>query len=141
MKSLTLFLLLITAICFSCEQQNSNTNTVDQTPKNNTQDETQKKQSQDEALIRATIGSYFEGWMTGDTSKIGAAMHATCQLKNIKEDKVIIFDRATYLGFFKPRPRRENSSGKIIAIDITETIASAKCEIDTQKDYTQIIST
>jgi len=76
---------------------------------------------------------YFEGWMTGNTTKIGSAMHTTCQLKNIKDDGVIIFDRATYLGFFKPRPRRENSGGKIIDIDITGDIAAAKCKIDTPK--------
>ncbi len=132
MKSTTLFLVLIAAICFSCEQTSEKT-TAAKTTKDNTQNISQKNNPQDEALIRTTIGNYFEGWMTGDTSKIGSAMHATCQLKNIKEDKVIIFDRATYLGFFSPRPRRENSGGKIIAIDITGTIASAKCEIDTPK--------
>ena len=45
---------------------------------------------------------------------------------------MIIFDRATYLGFFKPRPRRENAGGEIISINITEDIASAKCEIHTK---------
>jgi len=59
--------------------------------------------SENEQKIRTTINTYFEGWMTGDTSKLGRAMHRTCQLKNIKDDDVIIFDRATYLGFFKPR--------------------------------------
>lgn len=87
--------------------------------------------------IRETIGQYFEGWMTGDTTKLGYAMHSTCKLKNIKDDAVIVYDRATYLGFFKPRPRRENSGGRIVDINITGPIASAKCEIETpQRLYT-----
>jgi len=88
-------------------------------------------QTDEKALITNTIETYFEGWMTGDTSKLGEAMHATCQLKNVKDDTVLVFDRATYLGFFKLRPRRKNSGGKIIEIDVTGNIASAKCEIET----------
>jgi len=84
-------------------------------------------------LIENTIEMYFEGWMTGDTTKIGKAMHATCHLKNIKDEEVLVFDRSTYLGFFKPRPRRENSGGRVVKVDITGNIASAKCEIDTPK--------
>lgn len=120
MKLITFFLLLMSLVLFSCEQKKLPQQTYLNNP-------------QDEALIRSTIGNYFEGWMTGDTTKIGSAMHATCQLKNIKDGGVIIFDRATYLGFFKPRPRRENSGGKIIDINITGNIASAKCEIDTPR--------
>jgi len=67
----------------------------------------------EEALIKQTIETYFEGWMTGDTTKLGKAMHATCQLKNVKDNEVLIFDRATYLGFFKPRERRKNAGGRI----------------------------
>lgn len=94
-------------------------------------------QNEEKALITNTIETYFEGWMTGDTTLLGKAMHATCQLKNVKDNKVLEFDRATYLGFFKPRPRRENSGGKIIEIDVTGNIASAKLEIETpQRLYT-----
>jgi hypothetical protein len=82
--------------------------------------------------ITQTIEMYFEGWMIGDTTLLGKAMHRTCKLKNIKDDDVIIFDRATYLGFFKPRSRRENAGGKIVFINITDDIASAKCEIHTK---------
>ena len=95
--------------------------------------ENMDKNRSDLALIEKTINLYFEGWMTGDTSKIGTAMHATCQLKNIKEGEVVIYDRSTYLGFFKPRPRRENAGGKIIQVDITGPIAAAKIEINTPK--------
>lgn len=85
----------------------------------------------DISKITETIDMYFEGWMTGDTTLLGTAMHRTCQLKNIKDDDVIIFDRATYLGFFKPRPRRQNAGGKIVSINVTDDIAAAKCEIHT----------
>ena len=88
-------------------------------------------QIDEKALITSTIETYFEGWMTGDTTKLGAAMHATCQLKNLKDDKVLIFDRATYLGFFDLRPRRKNSGGRIVDINVTGNIAAAKCEIET----------
>lgn len=88
-------------------------------------------QTDEKALITNTIETYFEGWMNGDTTKLGEAMHPTCQLKNVKDDEVLLFSRSTYLGFFKPRPRRENSGGKIIEIDVTGNIASAKCEIET----------
>ncbi len=85
-------------------------------------------------LIKQTIGMYFDGWMTRDTSKLGQAMHATCQLKNVKDDAVIIYPRAKYLSFFKPgSPKRVDSGGKILKIDITGNIGSAKCQIDTPK--------
>lgn len=96
------------------------------------QETTDKKQN-DEELIKETIGLYFEGWMTGDTTKIGMAMHSTCHLKFIKNEKVTMFNRGEYLSLFKPRPRRENSEGSIVSINITRTAAAAKCKIDTPK--------
>ena len=41
---------------------------------------------------------------------------------------------AEYLSRFKPRPRPEGLTTRIVALDITENIASAKTEIDTGKD-------
>jgi len=87
----------------------------------------------DKRLIEEKINMYFEGWLTGDSNLLGKAMHSTCQLKNIKEDDVIIIDRPTYLGFFSPRPRRKNAGGKILNIDITGPIGSAKIELETQE--------
>lgn len=85
----------------------------------------------EKVLINQTIDMYFEGWMTGDTTLLGKAMHSTCQLKNVKDEKVLIFDRARYLSFFKPRPRRENAGGRVVSIDVTNNIAAAKCKIHT----------
>jgi len=55
---------------------------------------------ENEALIIETIEMYFDGWLTGDTLKLGRAMHTTCKLKNIKDEEVLVFDRAKYLSFF-----------------------------------------
>jgi len=87
----------------------------------------------EKAEIEKTIEMYFDGWLTGDTTKIGTAMHRTCQLKNIKEEDVVIYNRSTYLSFFKPRPKLENAGGKILSIDITGPIASSKVELETPK--------
>lgn len=85
----------------------------------------------EKVLINQTIDMYFEGWMTGDTTLLGKAMHSTCQLKNVKDEKVLVFDRAKYLSFFSPRPRRENAGGKVLQIDVTRNVAAAKCRIHT----------
>ena len=36
---------------------------------------------EDKKAIEATIENYFEGWLTGDTTLIGSAMHPSCHLK------------------------------------------------------------
>jgi hypothetical protein len=87
-------------------------------------------QQYEKNLITQTIETYFDGWITGDTLKIGKVMHSSCNLKNIKEDQVVVIDRKSYLSRFKLRPKLENSFGRIITIDITGTIAAAKCEIE-----------
>jgi CubicO group peptidase (beta-lactamase class C family) len=92
---------------------------------------TLKAQKQDEDLIKQTIETYFDGWMTGDTMKLGKAMHSTCNLKNIKDNQVLVIERKNYLSRFKLRPKLENAFGRIIAINIVGKIASAKCEIET----------
>jgi hypothetical protein len=87
-------------------------------------------QQQDKELIKQTIETYFDGWMTGDSMKLGKVMHSTCNLKTIKDSQVVAIDRKSYLSRFKLRPKLENSFGRIISIDITGKIASAKCEIE-----------
>lgn len=84
--------------------------------------------------VQTTIGHYFEGWATGDTGKIGKAMHSTCHLKSFRDGKFNDMSRTEYLSRFKPRPRPEGLTTRIVALDITENIASAKTEIDTGKD-------
>jgi hypothetical protein len=85
-------------------------------------------------LIEKTIQRYFDGWATGDTTKLGQAMHASCHLKNFRDGKFIEFTRAQYLNLFKPRERSKNLSTNIVSVDITNNMGSAKVEISTEKD-------
>ncbi len=89
--------------------------------------------SEDELAIEDVIQNYFDGWLTGDTTLVGSAMHSTCYLKFIKDGKVDFRNRTQYLSGFKPRPRLENAEGRIISIDITRTAAEAKIELETEQ--------
>ena len=60
-------------------------------------------QTDDKSQIETRIKDlYFEGWMTGDTAKIGKAMHATCHLKYFRDSTFSDISRADYLSRFKP---------------------------------------
>lgn len=84
--------------------------------------------------IETTIGWYFDGWGTGDTAKLGKAMHSTCHLKSFMNGKFTDMTRAEYLSRFKPRPKPDSLFTRIVSVDITGNIAGAKTEIDTGKD-------
>ncbi|MEM6321962.1 MAG: nuclear transport factor 2 family protein [Bacteroidota bacterium] len=114
----SLILLLFTFLLFSCAT--------------NQKSSIGQNDLQEEALVRQTIELYFDGWRNCQSEKIGQAMHTTCQLKNIKADGidgVAVYDRETYLGFIKPAPPRAAKT-RILYIDITREIASAKCQIE-----------
>ncbi len=87
-------------------------------------------QQSDQELITKAVETYFDGWMTGDTTKIGQVMHTSCKLKMIRDAEFLVIDRNSYLGRFKPRPALEGGSGRIISVDVTGNIASVKCEIE-----------
>jgi aldose sugar dehydrogenase len=99
----------------------------------------------EKALASQTIQLYFDGWGTGDTTKVGKAMHSSCHLKYYRDGKWVDVDRNSYLSGFKPRERDKNLVTRIVLLDITENIASAKTEIDTGKflftDYFNLIKT
>jgi aldose sugar dehydrogenase len=84
--------------------------------------------------IQTTINFYFDGWATGDTTKIGKAMHATCHLKFYRENVFTDMSRNEYLSRFKPKERLASLITRVVSVDITENIASAKVEIVTEKD-------
>lgn len=88
----------------------------------------------DRQLIENTIQLYFDGWATGDTVKLGKAMHASCRLKNYSEGKFTEFSRARYISLFKPRERPKNLQTRIVTLDITNNMGSAKVEISTERD-------
>jgi len=85
-------------------------------------------------LIENTIQQYFDGWATGDTVKLGKAMHESCYLKNYREGKFTLFSKAQYLNLFKPHQRPANLATRVVSVDITDNMGSAKVEISTEKD-------
>lgn len=84
--------------------------------------------------MEATIQLYFDGWATGDTSKLGKAMHSSCHLKNVRDGKFVQFSKEQYISLFKPRPRPAKLDTRIVALDITNNMGSAKVEISTERD-------
>jgi aldose sugar dehydrogenase len=88
----------------------------------------------EKSQVETTIQLYFDGWATGDTSKAGKAMHATCHLKFFRDGQFSDISRPDYLARFKPRERDPNLVTRIVLLDITDNIAGAKTEIDTGKD-------
>jgi aldose sugar dehydrogenase len=100
-------------------------------------------QTNEKALVENTIQLYFDGWMTGDTSKVGKAMHSTCHLKVYRDNVFRDISRTQYLSGFKPHPKEDGTFGRIKFIDFTGNIASAKCELETPKaiftDYFNLI--
>lgn len=95
--------------------------------------------------IQTTISFYFDGWGTGDTTKLGKAMHATCHLKSFADGVFNDIPRADYLSRFKPRTRPATLVTRIVSIDVTGNIAGAKTEIITETmvftDYFNLIRT
>ena len=59
----------------------------------------------DRQQAEEVINTYFDGWATGDTTKIGRAMHRSCHLKNFRDGKFIDFNRTQYLSGFRLRQR------------------------------------
>ncbi len=94
--------------------------------------QSEKPKSDDYAAIESVIQNYFDGWLTGDTTLVGSAMHSSCNLKFVREGKIDIRTRSRYLSGFQPRPRLQNAEGRIISIDITRTAAEAKIELETE---------
>lgn len=88
------------------------------------------KPSVDQIAIEGVLQNYFDGWLTGDTTLVGSAMHKSCHLKFVRNDTVRMRNRTQYLSGFKPRPRLQNAEGRILSIDITRTAAEAKIELE-----------
>ncbi len=91
-----------------------------------------ENRSADHLAIENVIQNYFDGWLTGDTTLVGSAMHHSCHLKFVRNGKVDMRNRTQYLSGFKPRPRLPDAEGRIISMDITRTAAEAKVELETK---------
>ncbi|SOE23421.1 Glucose/arabinose dehydrogenase, beta-propeller fold [Spirosomataceae bacterium TFI 002] len=96
-------------------------------------------------LIENTIQLYFDGWATGDTSKLSEAMHVSCQLKNYRDGEFFEFSKNKYLSFFQLHERTKNLETRIVSVDITNNMGSAKVEISTASslftDYFNLMKT
>lgn len=88
----------------------------------------------DRQQAEEVIQTYFDGWATGDTTKIGRAMHRSCHLKNFRDGKFIDFNRTQYLSGFRLRQRPAGLTTRIVSLDITAGIGAAKTEIVTERD-------
>ncbi len=84
--------------------------------------------------IETTVNWYFDGWATGDSTKVGRAMHSTCHLKFFRDGKFSDITRADYLSRFKLHARPDSLITRIASIDLTGNIASVKAEIITATD-------
>ncbi len=122
------YLLILAILSVQCADNHSpHTTATQETGKL----ETYEPKTDDEQAIAEVIGNYFDGWLTGDTTLVGSAMHSTCHLKFVREDKIAQRNRKQYLSGFKPRPRLPEGEGRIISIDVTGTAAAAKIELET----------
>jgi aldose sugar dehydrogenase len=61
-------------------------------------------------------------------------MHTSCHLKFYRDNVFTDMSRNEYLSRFKPRERSASLITRMVSVDITENIASAKVEIVTEKD-------
>jgi hypothetical protein len=85
--------------------------------------------------IENTIELYFDGWATSDSTKLGKAMHSSCHLKNYNNGKFTEYTRTHYLSLFKNiRERNVNLITRIVFVDVTNNMGSAKVELSTEKD-------
>ncbi|HNF42156.1 MAG TPA: nuclear transport factor 2 family protein [Ferruginibacter sp.] len=106
----------------------------------------QGKAQPDKESITAVIELYFDGWASSDTSKIGKAMHSSCQLKYFRDGNFGVVPRHEYLSRFKAPHARDNEvQTSILFLDITGNIAQAKAKIETPSalfiDYFNLIKT
>jgi len=98
-------------------------------------------------LIQKTLNLYIDGIGTSDSLKVANSFHDSWQLKYLEDDKLNIIKKAKYLERFNTAPHAKSSnwSGRIVFIDITNTVAVAKVEISTLKllftDYFNLMKT
>jgi glucose/arabinose dehydrogenase len=79
--------------------------------------------------VENLIQIYFDGWATGDTTKLGRAMHHSCQLKIFRDGKFTQMDRKKYLSLSRLHPRNRELVTQVVALDITGNTGSAKAEL------------
>ena len=88
----------------------------------------------DRSEAEALIQLYFDGWATGDSVKLGRAMHATCRLKFFRDGEFTVMDRDGYLSLQRLRARNKDLITQVVNLDITGSAGSAKVEIITPNE-------
>jgi aldose sugar dehydrogenase len=125
MRNAMIFSFVITTFCVQLNAQQNNSSELQE--------------------IETTVNWYFDGWGTGDSTKVGKAMHSTCHLKFFRDGKFTDISRADYLSRFKLHARPDSLITRIASIDITVNIASVKAEIITAThiftDYFNMLKT
>lgn len=84
-------------------------------------------------LVQKTLNMYIEGQATGDSAMVASSFHDSWQLKYFAENKFNIVAKSKYVVGYKKHAKSPNWSGRIVSIDITNTVATAKVEISTAK--------
>jgi Putative lumazine-binding len=96
-------------------------------------------------LVEKTIQRYFEGVATGDSVMMGQTFHPSWQLKVFNDKGFAEIPKSEYLVGYKKHEKSPNFSARIVSLDITNNIGSAKVEINTSKllftDYFNLIKT
>jgi len=98
-------------------------------------------------LVQKTLNLYIDGIGTSDSVKVSKSFHSSWQLKYFEDDKINIIKKAKYLERFNTAPHAKSDkwSGRIVFIDVTNTVAVAKVEISTAKllftDYFNLMKT
>lgn len=83
----------------------------------------------EESLIRETLQRYLDGRNNGDTSLLASAFHPTADLRYVRNDELVIWPIADYIGGVKPG-RKSNCISRIVSIDVLGTAAQAAIEIE-----------
>lgn len=98
-------------------------------------------------LVQKTLNLYIDGIGTSDSIKVSQSFHDSWQLKYFEDDKINIIKKPKYMERFDTAPHAKSAkwSGRIVFIDITNTVAVAKVEISTTKllftDYFNLMKT
>lgn len=98
-------------------------------------------------LVQKTLNLYIDGIGTSDSIKVSQSFHDSWQLKYFEDDKINIIKKTKYMERFDTAPHAKSAkwSGRIVFIDITNTVAVAKVEISTTKllftDYFNLMKT
>ena len=98
-------------------------------------------------LVQKTLNLYIDGIGTSDSIKVSKSFHDSWQLKYFEDDKINIIKKTKYMERFNTAPHAKSDkwSGRIVFIDITNTVAVAKVEISTTKllftDYFNLMKT